>query len=110
MFSPYNEFPHTVEVKSVTKTTDYSTHPPKVLRTEETKSLKAFMDGENTNDVVQYHQRNIEVTRFMFLPYGIAIGPEDVISFDGVKYRPSGALEDQGGQHLINRLPLKELS
>lgn len=107
MFRSSTFFKNEVTIKSVTKSEDYSTHPPVSTKTVELKSLMAHMDTPRSSSQLEYHKLGVTVDLFMFLPYEIEVKKSDIIIYEGREYVPSGALEDQGGRHLVNRMPLK---
>ncbi|MGK0577489.1 hypothetical protein [Macrococcus capreoli] len=107
MFRSSSFFKNEVIIKSVIESKDFSQHPPLTTRTETLKSLMVHMDTPRSSAQLDYHKLGVTVDLFMFLPYGIDVKKTDVIIYEGTEYVPTGTLEDQGGRHLVNRLPLK---
>ncbi len=101
---------HDVQIERTTKTVDTTKYPPVTTTNVSLMSLQAFMDTPATSEAVQYHQRNIKLTRFLYYAYGAAdIRKMDIILFEGNRYEVTGTPENQGGQNEVMRLPLNML-
>lgn len=102
----YAEFPHQITIERVTTLNDTSTYPPKQIQDKTTKNATAFLDTPSTSQKAEFKALGVELSRMLYVPYNVDIKRSDVIVFEGVRYKLNGDLEDQGGQHEINRVPL----
>ncbi len=102
------EFPH--EINIITRTvTKSDTYPFKETVSETVTDVKGFMDTPSTSERLNYHNMQKNLTRALYVPYSVKLERTDVIMYDGKEYEIIGDVEDQGGQHEVNRIPLKEV-
>lgn len=101
-----DEFPHAITIERVTTLNDTSTYPPKQIQDKTITNTNAFLDTPSTSQKAEFKALGVELSRMLYVPYNVEIKRSDVIVFEGVRYKLNGDLEDQGGQHEINRVPL----
>lgn len=103
-----SEFPHEISIitRVVTKS---ETYPFKETVTETVVPVKGFMDTPSTSERLTFHNMEKQLTRALYVPYSVSPKRTDVIMHDGKEYEIIGDVEDQGGQHEVNRIPLKEV-
>lgn len=102
----YAEFPHQITIERVTTLNDTSTYPPKQIQDKTITNTNAFLDTPSTSQKAEFKTLGVELSRMLYVPYNVDIKRSDVIVFEGVRYKLNGDLEDQGGQHEVNRVPL----
>lgn len=107
MFSMF--YTHNITVTRSSTTIDKSVYPPKETTTSITHDLTGFMDTPTTSEQLKYKNMEKELSRQLYLPYGADIKATDTVTFENVKYRIIGDLEDQGGQHEVIKIPLSRI-
>lgn len=101
-----SEFPHDVDI--ITRATVRSESYPYTEEVQETVvPVKGFMDTPSTSQSLQFHQMKLTLSRVLYAPYEVQLKRTDVIMYDGKEFEIIGDAEDQGGQHEVNRIPLK---
>lgn len=102
---------HNVQIERTTKTLDTTAYPRSATSVNVTLiPLQCLMDTPVTKEALEYHQRDIKLTRFLYYAFGSAdIRKTDIILFEGNRYEVTGAPENQGGQNEVMRLPLNML-
>lgn len=87
---------------------DTTSYPPKPVYKTEIINLKGFMDTPNTTEELEYSKLGVVVTRVLFTETPTPrIESKDVIIYQGRRYDVVGEMEDQGGQGLYFRTPLR---
>lgn len=107
MFSPYNEFPHVIEVGSINLVGEF---PNEKERYISEKTIQGFMDTPTSSEQLQFHQMSDSFDRNLYTTYDIPINHNKTIfKYEGKLYECVGESIDQGGQHEINLTKLKEV-
>lgn len=103
------EFPHDIDIitRVVTETGSYPNYEEVVQET--VVPVKGFMDTPSTSERLVYHNMEVSLDRVLYLPFHIELKHTDVIFHDGIEYELKGKPQDQGGQNLINSIPLREV-
>lgn len=112
MYSDNNyidEFPHDIDIitRVVTETGSYPNYEEVVQET--VVPVKGFMDTPSTSERLVYHNMDKQLTRALYVPYSVTPKHTDIIMYDAKEYEIVGDVEDQGGQHEVNRIPVKEV-
>ncbi len=101
-----SEFPH--EISIITrKTIQSGSYPFKEEVVETVIMVNGFMDTPSTSERLTFHNMQKQLTRALYVPYRVKPKHTDIIMHDGKEYEIIGDVEDQGGQHEVNRIPLK---
>lgn len=106
MFNPYNEFPHAISIG----VKELVGRPP--LQYERFKSEKiiyGFMDTPTTSEQLKFHQMSQDYERNLYVPYDLPITNNTLFNYEGRIFGIVGEPVDQGGQHEINLIRLKEV-
>ncbi|WP_107839447.1 head-tail adaptor protein [Metasolibacillus meyeri] len=106
-FSPFDEFPHIVEVKQEKTVPNGTGGTKKEWVTIE--EIACFVDTPKTSVIVEYSKLNIKLSRFLYCPYGTVIPANARLEFDGKQYKIAGDSEDQGGMHEVDRYPMERI-
>lgn len=106
MFSPYDEFPHTITIGSIKKVGEY---PIIKERYESEKTIQGFMDTPSTSEQLKYHQMSKEYDRNLYIPYDLPITNDNLFEYEGRIFGIVGEPIDQGGQHEIKMIRLKRV-
>ena len=103
------EFPHDIDIitRVVTETGSYPNYEEVVQET--VVPVKGFMDTPSTSERLVYHNMDKQLTRALYVPYSVKPAHGDIIMYDTKEYEIAGDVEDQGGQHEVNRIPVKEV-
>lgn len=101
-----DQFPHEISIITRKKVRSGS-YPYTEEIIETVVSVDGFMDTPSTNESLRFHQMELSVSRFLYVPYEVQPQRTDIIMYDAQEYEIIGAPEDQGGQHEINRIPLR---
>ena len=75
---------------------------------QERKIIKGFMDTPTTSEQLKYHQMSSEYDRNLYVPYDLPINNNDYFKYEGKIFGIVGEPVDQGGQHEIKLIRLKE--
>ncbi|STY76141.1 Uncharacterised protein [Macrococcoides caseolyticum] len=102
-------YTHNITVTRSSTTIDKSVYPPKETTVSTTRDLTGFMDTPSTSEELKYKNMGKDLSRQLYLPYGSDIKSTDTVTFENVKYRIIGDLEDQGGQHEVIKIPLSRI-
>lgn len=102
-------YTHNITVTRSSTTIDKSVYPPKETTTSITHDLTGFMDTPETSEKESYKNMEKTLSRQLYLPYGSDIKSTDTVTFENVKYRIIGDIEDQGGQHEVIKIPLNRI-
>lgn len=104
-FSPFDEFPHKVEVVEKKRVPDGAGG----FKTEwvEVDAIEAFIDTPTSKEKLFAHQVQNPLDRYMYYPYRTDLKSDMRLRFEGEIYAFAGRPEDQGGQHEIMRVALK---
>ncbi|QCR33128.1 phage head closure protein [Lysinibacillus sp. SGAir0095] len=107
-FSPFEEFPHKLELLKQQSTPDGSGGSKKEWVA--TSIFNGFMDTPSTKERLYAMQMSVTYDRFLYYPYGQEIASTVRVRFENVDYVVAGEGEDQGGQHEVMRIPLKKVT
>lgn len=104
-FSPFDEFPHTVEVVEKKRISDGAGG----FKTEwfPVETIEAFVDTPTSKEQYYAHQLGNPLQRYMYYPYRTDLTSSMRLRYEGEIYAFAGRPEDQGGQHEIMRVALK---
>lgn len=103
-----DEFPHTVEVlERKLVSSDYKNGD--VYEWTPVDRLKVFMDTPSSSEILRFHQMEVTLDLSMYLPYMYKVNRLNRFRYEGQVYEAVSDLQDQGGQHEINRLLLRRL-
>lgn len=100
-------YTHTVNVTKETTVADPYGGIKKTWSSE--GSILVFLDTPSTERIAEASKMGVVIDRDMYAPFAMEIDPTARFEYDGVIYEASGTLEDQGGQHEVNRLPLRKV-
>ena len=106
MFNPLNEFPHTIELGSREVVGEY---PRERERFKSEKTIQGFMDTPTTSEQLKFHQMSQEYDRNLYVPYDLPISKNNLFEYEGRIFSIEGDSVDQGGQHEIKLLRLKQV-
>ncbi|AMG64674.1 MULTISPECIES: phage head closure protein [Staphylococcus] len=106
MFNPFDEFPHAISIGHIEKVVDY---PIAKERYVSERIINGFMDTPTTSEQLKYHQMSQEFDRNLYVPYSQPITTNNYFKYEGRVFGIVGEPIDQGGQHEINLIRLKEL-
>lgn len=106
MFNPFNEFPHAI---SIGKKELVGRPPLQKERYVSEKIIYGFMDTPTTSEQLKFHQMSIEYDRNLYVPYNLPISKNTLFKYEGRIFGIVGEPVDQGGQHEINLIRLKEV-
>nr|WP_289781407.1 phage head closure protein [Staphylococcus aureus] len=106
VFKPYDEFPHTISIGSIKKVGEY---PIIQERFVSDKTIKGFMDTPTTSEQLKFHQMSQEYDRNLYVPYDLPISKNNLFEYEGRIFSIEGDSVDQGGQHEIKLLRLKQV-
>lgn len=105
MFSPFDEFPHAISKGKL----EVAGRPPyQIERFVSEDVIKGFMDTPTTSESLKFHQMSQEYDRNLYVPYQLPISKNTLFKYEGRIYGIVGEPVDQGGQHEINLVRLKE--
>lgn len=106
MFNPYDEFPHAISKGRIEVIGDFKF---KKERYKSEKIIKGFMDTPTISEQLKYHQMSSEYDRNLYVPYDLPINNNDYFKYEGKIFGIVGEPVDQGGQHEIKLIRLKEV-
>ncbi|WP_414052888.1 phage head closure protein [Macrococcus animalis] len=99
-------YTHNITITRSTTTLDKTVYPPKETTVSTTHDLTGFMDTPSTSEQLKYKNMQKDLSRQLYLPYDSDIKSTDTVTFESVRYRIIGDIEDQGGQHEVIKIPL----
>ena len=107
-FSPFDEFPHEIEILKQQSVPDGSGGSSKqwVL----ISTFDGFMDTPTSKELLYAMQMAKKLDRYLYYPYGHQLDSTARLRFENVDYELAGEGEDQGGMHEIMRVPLKKVT
>ncbi|MWU76405.1 phage head closure protein [Staphylococcus aureus] len=106
MFNPFDEFPHTIGIGEVEVV---GTYPKEYERFKSNETIKGFMDTPTTSEQLKFHQMSQEYDRNLYVPYDLPISKNNLFEYEGRIFSIEGDSVDQGGQHEIKLLRLKQV-
>ncbi|WP_053015749.1 phage head closure protein, partial [Staphylococcus aureus] len=72
-------------------------------------TIKGFMDTPTTSEQLKFHQMSQEYDRNLYVPYDLPIAKNNLFEYEGRIFSIVGDSVDQGGQHEIKLLRLKQV-
>lgn len=107
-FSPFDEFPHKLELLEQQSVSDGSGGT--IKKWVPIDSFEGFMDTPTAKERLYAMQMSLSLDRYLYYPYGLEISSTARVRFENVDYTVAGEGEDQGGQHEVIRIPLKKVT